>query len=112
LTEKEYNKLKPDEKDKCRQFEFEGTTYYYFPKALGKTYLIRHNCDNVPVAEYFTSRLFTQEVLQELDVNIIQPTFKFPDPGKELDEMEHAELNADLEVDVDADSDVEETVES
>lgn len=112
LTEKEYKKLKPDEQAKCHAFDFEGTQYYFYPKTLGKTYLIRHNCDNVPVSEFFTSRLFTMDVLRELDETTIKPTFKFPDPGKELDDIENAELTSDI-IDTEGGDagEVEETIE-
>jgi hypothetical protein len=64
LTEKEYLKLKEDEQALCSRFELNGETFYFLPKKLGKTYIIRHNGDAVPVKEFFTSRLFTQDVLR------------------------------------------------
>jgi recombination protein RecA len=92
LTEKEFSKLKPDEQEICSRFELNGETFYFLPKKLGKTYLIRHNGDEVPVKEFFSARLFTQEVLTELDEKVIKPTFKFPETQDGIDSMETAEL--------------------
>jgi hypothetical protein len=92
LTEKEFSKLKPDEQEICSRFELNGEVFYFLPKKLGKTYLIRHNGDEVPVKEFFSARLFTQEVLTELDEKVIKPTFKFPETQDGIDSMETAEL--------------------
>jgi recombination protein RecA len=101
LTEKEYLKLKEDEQALCSRFELNGETFYFLPKKLGKTYIIRHNGDAVPVKEFFTSRLFTQDVLTELDEKIIKPTFKFPETKDGIDIMEHEELGDLTDVDDD-----------
>ena len=92
LTEKEFSKLKPDEQELCSRFELNGEVFYFLPKKLGKTYLIRHNGDEVPVKEFFSARLFTQDVLTELDEKVIKPTFKFPETQDGIDSMETAEL--------------------
>ena len=92
LTEKEFSKLKPDEQEICSRFELAGETFYFLPKKLGKTYLVRHNGDEVPVKEFFSARLFTQEVLTELDEKVIKPTFRFPETQDGIDSMETAEL--------------------
>lgn len=92
LTEKEFSKLKPDEQDICSRFELNGEAFYFFPKKLGKTYLIRHNGDEVPVKEFFSARLFTNDVLKELDEKVIRPTFKFPETQDGIDTLENDEL--------------------
>lgn len=92
LTEKEYSKLKPDEQSICSAFELAGETFYHLPKKLGKTYIIRHNGDEVPVKEFFTSRLFTDTVLHELDEKVIKPTFKFPETQDGIIDLETEEL--------------------
>lgn len=93
LTEKEFSKLKADEQSLCSEFEVDGEKFYFLPKKLGKNYVIRHNGDLVPVKEFFTGRLFTQEVLAELDEKVIKPTFKFPETQDEIDLLETSELN-------------------
>jgi recombination protein RecA len=92
LTEKEFSKLKPDEQEICSRFELNGEVFYFLPKKLGKTYLIRHNGDEVPVKEFFSARLFTTDVLKELDEKIIKPTFKFPETQDGIDSLENGEL--------------------
>jgi recombination protein RecA len=92
LTEKEFAKLKPDEQELCSKFELNGEPFYFLPKKLGKTYLIRHNGDEVPVKEFFSSRLFTADVLKELDERVIKPTFKFPETQDGIDNLENDEL--------------------
>lgn len=93
LTEKEFSKLKPDEQSICSEFEVDGEKFYFLPKKLGKNYVIRHNGDLVPIKEFFSARLFTQEVLVELDEKVIKPTFKFPETQDEIDLLETSELN-------------------
>ena len=92
ITEKEFSKLKADEQELCSKFELKGETFYFLPKKLGKNYIIRHNGDEVPVREFFSSRLFTEDVLKELDEKIIKPTFKFPETQDGIDLMETDEL--------------------
>ena len=93
LTEKEFSKLKSDEQSICSEFKVDGETFYYLPKKLGKSYVIRHSGDLVPVKEFFTGRLFTHDVLMELDEKVIKPTFKFPESQDEIDLLETSELN-------------------
>ena len=92
LTEKEFSKLSPADQEICSKFELNSETYYFLPKKLGKSYIIRHNGDEVPVKEFFSSRLFTNEVLAELDERIIKPTFKFPETQDGILDMETDEL--------------------
>ena len=92
LTEKEFSKLKSDEADACSPFKVDGEQVYFQPKKLGRNYVIRHSGDLVPLKDFFTSRLFTQEVLKELDEKVIKPTFKFPETQDEIDLLESDEL--------------------
>ena len=92
MTEKEFLKLKPEDQAKCHKFEVNGQVWYAKPSIQAKNYIIRHNGDEVPVKEFFSARLFTEEVLKELDERIIKPTFKFPDTQAEIDSLENDEL--------------------
>lgn len=92
LTEKEYSKLKPDEQKDCSLFKVGNDTFYFKPGTLAKNYIISHNGDEVPVKQFFTSRLFTQEVLHELDEKVIKPTFKYPENSQDLAALEADEL--------------------
>lgn len=92
LTEKEFLKLKGEESALCSKFEVNGETYYFLPKKLGKNYIVRHNGDEVPLREFFSPRLFTEEVLKELDERVIKPTFKFPETQDGINSLENDEL--------------------
>lgn len=92
LTEKEFSKLKPEDQAKCHNFELNGETWYVKPSIQAKNYIVRHNGDEVPVKEFFSSRLFTDTVLRELDEKIIKPTFKFPETQDGIIDLETEEL--------------------
>lgn len=92
LTEKEFSKLKPEDQAKCHKFELEGETWYVKPSIQAKNYIVRSTGVEVPVREFFSERLFTQAVLEELDEKVIKPTFKFPESQSGIDDMETDEL--------------------
>ena len=97
-TQKEYEKLKPEEKKVS--FQFEGydmvekvddktgkTTLVKVPngkvwvesRATSKYLICKHlGGAQVPLAELYTPKVFTDEVLHEMDENIIKPTFMLP----------------------------------
>jgi RecA/RadA recombinase len=92
MTDKEYSKLKPAEQESCSAFEVEGETYYFMPGKLSRNYISRHTGDEIPIKEFFSARLFTESVLQELDEKVIKPTFKFPETTDEISSLENDEL--------------------
>ena len=104
LTEKEYLKLKDDEKAACSKFTVNGEDFYFKPGKLARNFINRHNGDVIPVSLFFTSRLFTNEVLVELDETVIKPLFKYPDTELELSEMELNELYTEEDGEDEADS--------
>lgn len=93
LTEKEYSKLKPEEQAECHKFEVAGETFYFKPGKLAQNYIINHNGDEVPIRQFFTSRLFTDDVLRSLDENVIKPKFKYPESVEGLSDLEAEELS-------------------
>lgn len=99
LTEKEYLKLKEPEQAKCSQFTVNGEVFYFMPGPLAKNYIVRHNGDVVPTNQLFSARVFTMEVLRELDETTIKPKFKYPETQDGLAELEAAELSIDDEDD-------------
>jgi RecA/RadA recombinase len=98
LTVKEFDKLKPAEASSCFQFEVDGETFYFLPKATARNFIIKFNGDVVPWREIFSSRVFTDAVIDELDVNVIQPKFKY----SSLADVEAAEFE-ELQMDDDND---------
>ena len=96
LTEKEYNKLKPEEQKKCREFEGEkGEKLFAFPKETARTLVCKHIKGEIPLSELFTEKVFTEEVIDELDENVIKQTFMLPSI-ESLDDL--AELTEELEM--------------
>ncbi|MFW6281456.1 MAG: hypothetical protein ACOC1O_01505 [bacterium] len=107
LNEKDYNKLSENDKKKCKAFEIteeknvkekdpstnkkttkkskEKKTVYAFPKDTARTIVCKHLGDEVPIKDLFTSKVFTQEVLEQLNENVIKPTFKMPDQTSDDD---------------------------
>ena len=102
LNEKEYGKLSDSDKKTCYPFqiqkenrkkEMETVTMYAFPKLTARTLVVKHEGGEVPLAELFTERVFTPEVLKNLDEKVIKPTFMLPDIAS-LDELK--ELSEEL----------------
>jgi len=95
LTQKQYEKLTPVEQKRCKPFEKEKETLYAFPKDTARTLVCKHLKGEVPIGELFTDKIFTQEVLKELDEKTIKPTFMLPSI-ESLEDL--AELEEELEM--------------
>ena len=82
LTQKEYDKLSDKEKETVKTFECNGETKYAFPKIAGiqknRKIVVKHLGEEVPITELFTSKVFTDEILHNLDDKIIRPSFELP----------------------------------
>jgi RecA/RadA recombinase len=100
LTEKEFSKLKGAESESCSPFEVEGEKFYFLPKSAARNFIIKFNGDVVPWREIFSDRVFTDDVIDELDKNIIMPKFKY----SSLADVEAAEL---IELQMDEEDEVE-----
>lgn len=80
-----FEEIKNAEGKKEMIFKPNSTSTRWGVKHLGKT---------VASTELFTPEVFTQEVLQQLDVNVIQPKFKLPDlsdPNELIEDLEIGE---------------------
>ena len=97
LDEKEYNKLSDSDKATVKIFEFNGETKYAFPKVAGiqknRKIVVRHLGEELPISELFTSKVFTKEVLQKLDDELIKPSFELPSQGSDEDIDEFLQTN-------------------
>lgn len=51
---------------------------------------VGHLHDTVPILEFFTDKVFTQEFLEYLDENVIKPAFQLPDQSsfEDIKELE------------------------
>ncbi len=101
ITQKEYDKMKPTEQEECQAFELKGETHYFQAKKLGKNYLNGFTGEAISVREFFSPKLFSEEVLRALDENIIKPTFKYPETQSGIDSLETDELEDLTEFDND-----------
>jgi RecA/RadA recombinase len=102
ISEKEYAKLSPAEQKKANPFEItqankkgeiETVTVYASPKDTARKLVCRHLGGEVPIAELYTPKVFTEEVLHLLDDNIIKKTFMLPSI-ESLEDL--AEVTGDL----------------
>jgi hypothetical protein len=93
LTEKEFNKLSPADQSKLSQyaFEFNGNKLWANPKDTARGIVIKHLGCVVPITEFFTEKVFTQEFLEHLNKNIIHPMFDLPsqDSFEDIKEIEN-----------------------
>lgn len=93
LTEKEFNKLYPADQSKLSQyaFEFDGNKLWASPKDTARGIVIKHLGCVVPITEFFTEKVFTQEFLEHLNKNIIHPMFDLPsqDSFEDIKEIEN-----------------------
>jgi len=93
ISEKEYKKLPAVEQQKCYEFKsFKGEIVYAYPKDTARKLVCRHLGDEVPISELYTDKVFTEEVLKELDENIIKKTFMLPNIESLEDLAEITEL--------------------
>lgn len=88
LTEKEYSKLKPEEQQMCYEFEIDEIVgksvdetqkvkYYVKPSNQARNFINKWNGDEIPTREFFSKRVFTEKVLNELEENVIKKQFRY-----------------------------------
>ena len=107
LTDKEYQKLSDEDKKGCVPFqgwemvkneetgkmEKKDTKFVWAqPKATARQLICKHLGGETPLLNLFTDKVFTKEMLTELDEKIIKPTFQLPDINSLEDLEELAEI--------------------
>jgi|GEM_PF-1728324 RecA/RadA recombinase len=111
IFEKDYAKLSDVDKKKCYEFETEdGKIAYAMPKDTARKLVCKHLKGEIPISELYTDKVFTPEILKQLDDNIIKKTFMLPSiesledlaevSGDLLDGAEMGDPNIDNEVDI------------
>jgi hypothetical protein len=109
ITAKEFAKLSEAEKKKCKEFENEaGEKCYAMAKDTARTLVCKHLKGETPLINLFTDKVFTQEVLKELDEKIIKPTFSLPNINS-LDDL--SALAEELETENETDNETEDVVD-
>lgn len=101
-TEKTYSKLNKNEQKNCVEYYIkdkitkEKVLHYVESRATATTLVCKHLEREIPLSKLFTEKVFTQEVLKELDEKVIKPTFMLPSI-ESLEDL--AELTQELEMD-------------
>ena len=117
ISEKDYSKLKPEEQKVCRQFMIpivdlkkgDDGIRYAMPKDTARSLVCKHLNGEIPLSELFTDKVFTMDVLKQLDENVIKPTFMLPDI-ESLDDL--AEISTDiLDSEMDKESDITDNIQ-
>jgi RecA/RadA recombinase len=116
LIPKEYSKLSEAEQKKCFEFSIpvdgltkgDDGTRYAMPRDTARTLVCKHLNGEIPLNELYTEKVFTQDILKQLDENIIKKTFQLPDI-QSLDDI--TEVTGDLidEVEIDDVKDANDT---
>lgn len=98
VTEKEYERAKPADKEKMVRFEYNGESLYFNPSDRARGMVVAHLGKQVPFTEFYTEEVFTTELLERLDKEIIRPTFELPTHSSNADIDEYLDLEDDEEV--------------
>ena len=90
VSDKDYQKMSDAERNKLLPFEYKGTTMYALPKDTARTIVVSHLGEAVPLLDFYSPRVFTQEFLEYLNENVIHPLFDLPDreSGEDIKEIE------------------------
>jgi len=96
LSEKEAKKLSDKEFESCFLFSTKDGNMYAQPKETARTLVCRHLQGEVPLIDLYTDKVFTDEVLHQLDENSIKKTFMLPSI-ESLEDL--ADLTEELDVD-------------
>lgn len=79
INEKEYGKLSPEVQKTCKEMnDKDGKKCYAKPKDTSKKIVVKHLGCEVPVAEFWSPKVLTDEILHNLDESIIRPSFELP----------------------------------
>lgn len=92
IDEKAYSKMTDAQKEKIKVFEFNGETMYCEPKDTARGIVCRHLGCAVPLAEFFSDRVFTHEFLEYINEHVIHPMFDLPDQSsfEDIEEIENS----------------------
>ena len=92
LYEKDYDKLSSQEKDKCYEMaDCDGVLCYARPKDTARTIVVKHLGKKIPVTDFYTPEVFTDELLHKLDEEVIKPNFELPSSDSMMDVEEFLE---------------------
>lgn len=108
LNEKEYSKIAAADQKRCYKFtNSEGVEVYAQPRDTARTLVCKHLGGTVPLAELYTEKVFTEEVLRQLDDNVIKKTFMLPSIESLEDLAEVSDLIDEVKNDDDSIEDID-----
>jgi RecA/RadA recombinase len=88
VTKKEFEKWSESDKSKSHEFEFNGETYYFYPKETARNYIVKHLGRGVSAQELFTEEVWSHEVLEQINEKCIKPKFSYGVDANEIPEIE------------------------
>jgi len=88
VTKKEFEKWSESDKAKSHEFEFNGETYYFYPKETARNYIVKHLGRGVSAQELFTEEVWSHEVLEQINEKCIKPKFSYGVDANEIPEIE------------------------
>lgn len=88
FSQKDYDKFSDADKAKSHEFEHNGETLYFYPKDTARNYIVKHLGCGVSANELFTDRVWTREVLEEINEKCIKPKFGYGTETNEIPEIE------------------------
>lgn len=96
------------------QYELNGNVYYFVDRnSVKKLELgglrdlkiaVKHLAKEVSLGEFFTSDVFTQDILEKIDETIIKPKFAYKNPERHDDILDELELSLDSESDLETEN--------
>lgn len=88
ISVKDFEKRTPAEQKKCRSFKNEDDKdVYMYPNPKAQGFICKHLGKSVKAAQLFTPEVFSEEVLDELDENVIKPMFEFGRVDDDISEI-------------------------
>lgn len=90
ISQKDYDKLTDNAKEKIHVFEYNGETLYCEPKDTARGIVVKHLGCQVGLQDFFSERVFTKEYLEYINTNVIHPMFDLPsqESFEDIDEIE------------------------
>lgn len=100
ITEKDYNKLSEKDKQDVKKFEFDNNVLYFSPKETARNFIVKHLGDGVHPSKLFTSEVFTDDVLKQINDKCILPKFTYGlDDDVADEEIDEFLINSKIEED-------------
>jgi len=88
IAKKDYDKLSEKDKESVKPFEYGEHTLYFAPKETARNFIVKHLGRGVSAEEFFTEKVFTHDVLSQINEKKIKAKFSYGLETSEIDELE------------------------